>query len=70
MKCPFRTTTKTEQLYSKNGSVTSVEYAECLGGECPYFGRTVRRFSDATVRWETVTEPYCRRVDNEQREAN
>ena len=39
MKCPFRTVTITEPFSAKAGNVTSVEFAECLEHECPYWGK-------------------------------
>ena len=60
MKCPFRTITTTEQLYSKEGSVTKTDFMDCLGDECPYWGITVQQHR-YTGGWETVTEPKCRK---------
>jgi len=63
MRCPFRTTTVTEAFNSKSGSVTTVEYAECLKHECPYFGKRVARLR-TSGGFERVVEPVCRRIDN------
>lgn len=70
MKCPFRTTITTEQLYSPNGSVTTTEFADCLKNECPYWGQKVHRFNDATLKWETVIEPICRGCNVAERTTN
>lgn len=66
MKCPFRTiTTKSiENTVYKNEEVTHVEFADCLGTECPFYGKKVIRLNDCTMRRETVLTPACRRADN------
>lgn len=63
MKCPFRTRTVEETDISIK--VTSVEFNECLGSECPYFGKTVlERSPSGGIR--SVTQPVCRRVEMEE----
>ena len=66
MKCPYRTTTTIEELNTtaQIGRVERVEFADCIKEECPFYGRKAKRFSDASLRWETVIEPCCRRADN------
>ena len=63
MKCPFRTKTVTEVLEPNKRKAETVEFAECLGYECPYYGKQVYQHR-ATGGFEWVTEPGCRRVDN------
>lgn len=60
MKCPFRTITITEQLYSKEGNITKVDFMDCLGDECPYWGMPVQMHMQ-TGGWRTIVEPKCRR---------
>lgn len=64
MKCPFRIIKTIKQM--ANNKIVRVinEYADCLEGECPYYGRQITRLDQRTMRWETVTEQGCRRVDN------
>ena len=62
MKCPFRTVTTTEQFYAKEGSVTSTDFMDCLGSECPYFGIPIQKHSDSGG-WRTVIKPKCRRCE-------
>lgn len=66
MKCPFRKTiTKSiENSIYKNEEVTRVEFADCIGEECPFFGKQVTRFDERTMKHETVLRPVCRRADN------
>lgn len=63
MKCPFRTiTTKSiEKTVYKNEEVTRVEFADCLGTECPFYGEKVYRFNELTMRREEALKPACRR---------
>lgn len=63
MKCPFRTITIEKQLCTEMGKVISVDFAECIKSECPYYGETVIR-QRAMGGFEAVTEPKCRRADN------
>ena len=66
MKCPYRTVeTVSETICEKK---KTIEFAECLKEECPFYGKKVKQFSDAAIRWETVTEPCCRRADYEYSE--
>ena len=65
MKCPFRTITIEKQLYTEMGKVISVDFAECIKNECPYYGKTVIR-PRASGGFEAVTEPKCRRADNDK----
>lgn len=62
MKCPFRTITVVENFSTKQGSVTAVEFAECLKDECPYYGKPIHRLR-STGGFETVIEPKCRRTE-------
>ena len=71
MKCPFRTIKKVRFLsYVTKVNETdydeTVEFAECLELECPYWGKKVKRLSDATSRWETVISPVCRRCEEDE----
>lgn len=62
MKCPFRTITTVDK--SSNKTVVTKDFAECLKGACPYFGKKERYYSDATQRMRTVISQTCRGSDN------
>lgn len=62
MKCPFRTITSVEK--TPNKTVVSNDYAECLGCECPYFGKKGTRHDQTGPYYVTV--PKCRRIDDER----
>ena len=69
MKCPFRTTKIVKTTYQDNpfnaayGKVkeTTIEttFEECLGAECPYYGRDMFDLSTG----KTYLSDECRRVD-------
>lgn len=64
MKCPFRTITRTEQLNTKAGTIEFVDFPDCIGAECPWFGKKV--FEHRPMGgFEWVTYPACRRVDDQ-----
>ena len=67
MKCPFRTIRRVRYLESAtrenvNDHDETIEFAECLGSECPYFGKSVLKHRD-TGGWRTEIDPVCRRVE-------
>ena len=62
MKCPFRTITKTKHIDTTGENVTTVEFAPCLGNECPYYGIPVQKHSPSGG-WSTFIEPKCRRCE-------
>lgn len=66
MKCPFRTITTVEQFNTKIGSVTRVEFADCIEKECPFYGKEAIKFNECTMRREKVFISTCRRADNEK----
>lgn len=61
MKCPWRTVTTTT-TYTKEVSKTSIDFENCLGEECPYYGVPVpqHRYEGG---WQTVIELKCRRCE-------
>ena len=63
MKCPFRTVTQTQTNPRTGSIIVSTDYSDCIGTDCPYFGKPVKRFSDASLRWETVIKAECRRTE-------
>ena len=70
MKCPFRTTVKTEQLYSQHGTVVTTEFAECLEDECPYFYSKLTLTYNQLRGPDTGTKMACRRCDKWQKLAH
>ena len=60
MKCPFRKIITTTNRDFKNKTVE--EFAECIENECPFFGEKINRFDNATLRYETVILPICKRA--------
>ena len=72
MKCPFRTITKTETSYgsdSRNAatyckpidSVVTVDFAECIEKDCPYFGKMVYELTDNGMK--KSLQPICRKAN-------
>ena len=74
MKCPFRITKTIKNHYVDNvfsathgkiGSVTeSIEFAECLEKDCPYYGKTVMKHRQSGG-YEFVTDSACRKVEDD-----
>jgi hypothetical protein len=62
VKCPFRTVTVEEQFNTKDGKVTSVEFADCLKNDCPYYGKKEIKIRQSGG-FETVIDPVCRRAE-------
>lgn len=71
MKCPFRTIRKVRYIsYATNATKQNTsdydettEFAECLGAECPYYGKTVMKHRPSGG-FQTVTSQICRRAEN------
>lgn len=68
MKCPFRTIRRVRQItydYLKiNGDYDeSIDFADCLENECPYYGQPVLKHSDSGG-FRRVIEPECRRCND------
>lgn len=64
MKCPFRTVTVEKTLNQEDGKVVSVEFAECIYNECPYYGKEFIKPS-SSGGFDRVIKPICRRADND-----
>ena len=67
MKCPFRTIRYVRHVnyITVNGDGDyneTIEYADCLGEECPYYGKTVMRHRPMGG-FESVKMSVCRRVE-------
>lgn len=71
MKCPYQIiTTKrygdnhyNDFEYGKETRITN-EFAECCEEECTFFERKeMRRFSDASLKYDTYTIKHCKRTD-------
>lgn len=71
MKCPFRTTTNTKTNYGSNpfnesygkpiDTVVTVNFAECIENECPYFGKPVYELTANGMKKNL--QPICRKAD-------
>ena len=68
MKCPYMTITVTKPLYTQEGSVTTVEFADCLKDLCPFFKeKAVMKRLESDGWYETVVGQVCGKVENDLR---
>lgn len=58
MKCPFRFIT------TQKDGVTTQEFGECYGKECPFYGKEVTEHRQY-YGYKTTTKPCCRRTIRE-----
>jgi hypothetical protein len=61
MKCPYR------KIIDKSGNITTENFAECYGNDCPFFGvkEMAKRYEGGY--YERIN-PICRRtVEKEER---
>lgn len=52
MKCPYRKITETKHQY--NADVTTEEFCECYGRECPFYDFSV--IKDKDICWKAVED--------------
>ena len=61
MKCPFQTVETTKNFSFSNSTVKTVEFADCIEDDCPFFGETVMEHQ-AMGGFKAVKYPRCRRA--------
>lgn len=70
MKCVFRTIRKVRYLHPEFDNPVDydeiVEFAECMGKECPYYGERYGNIKDPlTGKQKIFTDKICRRLKND-----